>query len=135
MAFANAPVGAVHALAYPLGSHFHIPHGLSNSLVLPPVLRFNDGDPGARALYAQVAPVVFPELAADPAACTGGAMADGFEALARELGVATRLSEVGVSEGDLDMLAREAMKQTRLLPNNPRPVCLADARRIYEQVL
>ncbi|WP_156507802.1 iron-containing alcohol dehydrogenase, partial [Halioglobus sp. HI00S01] len=40
-AFANAPVAAVHALAYPLGGHFHIPHGLSNSLVLPTVLEFN----------------------------------------------------------------------------------------------
>ena len=51
-AFANAPVAAVHALAYPLGGHFHVPHGLSNSLVLPPVLRFNAG--AASALYAPV---------------------------------------------------------------------------------
>ena len=41
MAFANAPVAAVHALAYPLGGHFHVPHGLSNALVLPHVLAFN----------------------------------------------------------------------------------------------
>ena len=41
MAFANAPVAAVHALAYPVGSHFKVPHGLSNSLVLPRVLEFN----------------------------------------------------------------------------------------------
>ena len=41
MAFANAPVAAVHALAYPLGGHFHVPHGLSNALVLPYVLEFN----------------------------------------------------------------------------------------------
>ena len=40
-AFANAPVAAVHALAYPLGSHFHLPHGLCNALMLPPVLAFN----------------------------------------------------------------------------------------------
>jgi alcohol dehydrogenase class IV len=47
MAFANAPVAAVHALAYPLGSHYHVPHGLSNSLVLPHVLDFNAVDPTA----------------------------------------------------------------------------------------
>src|SRR5690606_31849109 len=40
-AFSNAPVAAVHALAYPLGGHFHVPHGLSNALVLSHVLRFN----------------------------------------------------------------------------------------------
>lgn len=50
--FANAPVAAVHALAYPLGGHFHIPHGLSNSLVLPHVLRFNAQ--AAAPLYAQL---------------------------------------------------------------------------------
>src|SRR5690606_27671604 len=57
-AFANAPVAAVHALAYPLGGIFHIPHGLSNSLVLPHVMRFNL--PAARGLYAELAPLVLP---------------------------------------------------------------------------
>ncbi len=59
-AFANAPVAAVHALAYPLGGHFHIPHGLSNSLVLPAVLRFNA--PQANAAYAELAELVLPQV-------------------------------------------------------------------------
>ncbi|MFT7289083.1 MAG: alcohol dehydrogenase class IV, partial [Halieaceae bacterium] len=58
-AFANAPVAAVHALAYPLGGHYHIPHGLSNSLVLPSVLRFNL--PAASGLYAELAELVIGE--------------------------------------------------------------------------
>lgn len=58
-AFANAPVAAVHALAYPLGGHFHIPHGLSNALVLPEVMRFNA--PAAAALYAELAPLLLGE--------------------------------------------------------------------------
>jgi len=61
MAFANAPCAAVHALAYPLGGQFHIPHGLSNSLVLPYVLEYNM--PEAEGLYAELAPIMFPELA------------------------------------------------------------------------
>ena len=61
MAFANAPVAAVHALAYPLGGHFHVLHGLSNALVLPYVLEFNM--PEASAAYAELAPVIFPDLA------------------------------------------------------------------------
>ena len=51
MAFANSPCAAVHALAYPIGSHFHVPHGLSNSLMLPHVLRFTGENPAASTLY------------------------------------------------------------------------------------
>src|ERR687897_2669153 len=58
MAFANAPVAAVHALAYPIGAIFHVPHGLSNALVLMGVLRFNLSH--AEPLYAELAPLVDP---------------------------------------------------------------------------
>ena len=61
-AFANSPVAAVHALAYPIGGTFHISHGLSNSLVLPYVLRFNSVDSKASKDYAELAPYVFPEI-------------------------------------------------------------------------
>ncbi len=57
-AFSNAPVAAVHALAYPIGGIFHVPHGLSNSLVLPHVLRFNASH--AAPLYAELADIVVP---------------------------------------------------------------------------
>ena len=50
MAFANAPVAAVHALAYPIGAQFHVPHGLSNSLVLPHIVRFNAEVPECAAM-------------------------------------------------------------------------------------
>ena len=61
-AFANSPVAAVHALAYPIGGTFHISHGLSNSLVLPYVLRFNSVDAKAVNNYAELAQNVFPKL-------------------------------------------------------------------------
>ena len=57
-AFANSPVAAVHALAYPIGGIFHVPHGLSNALVLAPVLKFNA--PAASGRYAEIAEVVVP---------------------------------------------------------------------------
>src|ERR671916_573671 len=60
-AFANSPVAAVHALAYPIGGHFGVPHGLSNALVLPHVLRFNAPACGSR--YAELLPHAFPERA------------------------------------------------------------------------
>ena len=62
-AFANSPVAAVHALAYPIGGTFHVPHGLSNALVLPHVLRFNMAD--ASMLYAEIAADAFPALAGE----------------------------------------------------------------------
>jgi alcohol dehydrogenase class IV len=127
MAFTNAPVAAVHALAYPLGGHFHVPHGLSNCLVLPEVLNFNM--PAAEPLYAELAPIVFPGTSG------GQALVDGFRALAPQIGLQTRLSEVGVSHNHIPMLAEDAMKQQRLLVNNPREVTLADATAIYTACL
>lgn len=128
-AFANSPVAAVHALAYPIGGHFHVPHGLSNALVLPHVMRFNL--PAARDAYADIATDAFPELANHPAATRAEAFVEALAALSRDLNVPQRLADVGITATDLPMLAREAMKQTRLLVNNPREVREADALAIY----
>ena len=130
-AFANSPVAAVHALAYPLGGHYHIPHGLSNALVLPEVLRFNA--PEAAHLYAEIAVDAFPELAEIGAQARGEAFAERLHRLAQECGLPTRLRDNGVSRESLPMLAEDAMKQTRLLVNNPRPMNYADALAIYEK--
>jgi alcohol dehydrogenase class IV len=132
MAFANAPVAAVHALAYPLGGHFHVPHGLSNALVLAPVLDFNRA--GAEALYAELAAVVLPEdsFPDDAAACA--AFTEFMTALVRRMPFAQRLRDVGVGANDLDMLADDAMKIDRLLTNNPREMTRQAARAIYESV-
>jgi len=131
-AFANAPVAAVHALAYPLGGNYHIPHGLSNSLVLPHVLRFNA--PWAGELYAELAAIILPdqELPQDPVAAAE-ILADYFLALAEKLGLQTRLDQMNIAKTDLPMLAEEAILQQRLLINNPREVSLDDALTIYQQ--
>jgi alcohol dehydrogenase class IV len=133
MAFANSPVAAVHALAYPLGGHFHVPHGLSNALVLPHVLAFNM--PEAESLYAELGPIVFLELAGKPPRDRAEGLVDGLRALAPDLGMQTRLSEVGISHNHLPMLAEDAMKQTRLLVNNPREMTYEAALAIYETAL
>ncbi|WP_420336560.1 iron-containing alcohol dehydrogenase [Roseibium sp.] len=134
MAFANSPVAAVHALAYPLGGTFHIAHGLSNALVLPHVLRFNNSV--ASATYAEIAPSLFPELSQvkSPQA-RADAFAEKLAELASKLGLQTRLSELGIGAQDVPKLARDAMKQTRLLVNNPREMTEADALEIYRSAL
>lgn len=133
-AFANSPVAAVHALAYPVGSLFHVPHGLSNALVLAQVMRFNA--PVCAQAYADLAPHVFPDIATDRSA---GAVCEEFikrlTQLNIDLGLQKGLAQVGITQGDLDRLANDAMNQTRLLVNNPREVTLEDARRIYADAL
>ncbi len=127
-AFSNAPVAAVHALAYPIGGIFHVPHGLSNSLVLPHVLRFNL--PEAAAQYAELAAIVAPQAQGSDEA-RAEALIVAMQHIARTTGIETRLQQVGIAESDLDRLADDAMLQTRLLGNNPRDVTRADARAIY----
>ncbi|NVK32969.1 MAG: iron-containing alcohol dehydrogenase [Rhodobacteraceae bacterium] len=129
-AFSNSPVAAVHALAYPLGGHYHLPHGLTNALMLGPVLRFNMTT--AAPLYAELADVVLgpsDEGVQDRSA--------NFVAFMQNLmdrsGAPLRLRDVEVPEDDLPMLARDAMLQTRLLVNNPVEVTEQDALRLYRE--
>jgi len=129
MAFANAPVGAVHALAYPLGGHYGLPHGLSNSLVLLPVLEFNLGV--AQGLYAELGRAILPELATVGDAVAAKAFVAAIRARVAAMPYAQTLREAGVNPEDLPKLADDAMKVQRLLVNNPRDVSHADALALY----
>ena len=129
-AFANSPVAAVHALAYPIGGTFHIPHGLSNALVLPHVLRFNAPDAGS--LYAEIAGDAFPHLVeVEGTQARTAAFIDALADLAKRVGLQTRLRDVDIPKSAIDKMAADAMLQTRLLVNNPREVTQDDARMIY----
>lgn len=128
--FANAPVAAVHALAYPLGGRYHIPHGLSNSLVLPHVMRFNL--PDAAHHYAELAPFIFEDIdfqGSDSEIALR--LISEIETLIRDLHLPTSLREMDIKPDAIPLLAEDAMKQTRLLINNPTPVNINDAEAIY----
>ncbi len=131
-AFANAPVAAVHALAYPLGGHFHIPHGLSNSLVLPHVMAFNAVT--AAPLYAELAPVIMQHGAelkgSDAVLCER--LISYLNELIVKLDLPTTLKSVNIAAEKLPILAKDALQQTRLLVNNPRKVTERDALNIYQ---
>ena len=128
-AFANAPVAAVHALAYPLGGHYHIPHGLSNSLVLPSVMEFNA--PNAHSLYSELAEVVVGGSIEGSDEARTQAMITALRSLIDDVQLPATLQHVGVKATDLEMLAKDAMLQQRLLVNNPREVAYEDALSIY----
>ena len=132
-AFANSPVAAVHALAYPIGGTFHVSHGLSNSLVLPYVLRFNSVDSKTTKDYAELAPFIFPDINTDQgnqAICKE--FIDKLEVLSKKIGLPQKLREVNIPKEACKKMASDAMKQTRLLVNNPREVTERDALNIYE---
>lgn len=128
-AFANAPVAAVHALAYPLGGHYHIPHGLSNSLVLPSVLEFNAAS--ATELYAELADIVVGAPVPGSAEAKTAAMIAALRSLIDDVALPATLQAAGVDENKLELLAEDAMLQQRLLVNNPRDVAYEDALAIY----
>lgn len=133
VAFANAPVAGVHALAYPLGGHFHVPHGAANALMLTHVLRHNLH--AAMPLYAELGPLLDPKLEGQGQQGKAQGLVEALARLSAAAGVPQRLGEVGVGVEHLDLLAAEAMKQERLLVNNPCPITQADARRLYEAAL
>ncbi|WP_428395584.1 iron-containing alcohol dehydrogenase [Lichenicoccus sp.] len=129
-AFANAPVAAVHALAYPLGGHYHVPHGLSNALMLAPVLRFNAT--AAAPLYAELADVLLGPSDSPPQTRSANFVTE-MQRLLDESGAPRRLRDVGVTDNSLALLATDAMQHTRLLVNNPVDLTATDALALYRE--
>ncbi len=132
-AFANSPVGAIHALAYPLGGIYHIPHGLSNALVMPYVMQFNLET--AAPLYAELADALdIPRGIENSSEARAQHLIDFLEGLAVKVKAPRKLRDIGIAKDATTELAEAAMLQTRLLDNNPKEVTLADAQRIYDAV-
>jgi alcohol dehydrogenase class IV len=130
LAFSNAPVAGVHALAYPLGGLHHLPHGLTNALMLRHVLGHNLE--AAREHYAELAEIIDPDCAGQGSQARAALLIERLDELARSSGLALRLRDHGVAFDEAPVLAREAMKQTRLLVNNPCEITESDAQRLYE---
>jgi alcohol dehydrogenase class IV len=130
LAFSNAPVAGVHALAYPLGGLHHLPHGLTNALMLRHVLAHNLD--AAREYYAELAEILEPDCSGEGSQARAALLIERLDELARSSGLALRLRDHGVAFEEALVLAREAMKQTRLLVNNPCEISESDAQRLYE---
>lgn len=130
-AFANAPVGAVHALAYPLGGHFHLSHGHSNALVLVEVMKFNMSE--AKQHYAELMQWLEPNSKGSVYGLCD-LFIDHMQRHLDQSGLTLRLKDLNITEDKLDLLATDAMLQTRLLQNNPRELTHADALRIYQGI-
>ena len=128
----NGPCGvaANHALAYPLENKYHIAHGVANSALLPAVVKFNG--PACQEKYREVAILLGENvdgLSLRDAALKAG---DAIRKLRDDLNI-PGLSQLGVTEEDFLPFAEEALKNDRLMPNNPRLVLLNDAVNIYRE--
>ena len=121
---------AVHALAYPLGGEFHVPHGLSNALLLSHVFRFNAQATPDRHAAVAIAMGVRPSADALDTAYLG---ADRLKQLATDCGVLTDLSRYKVDLSAIPGMAKSAMTVTRLLKNNPRDIDEAACLKIYSE--
>lgn len=123
---------AVHALSYPLGGKYHIAHGVSNAILLAPVMRFNE--PVCRPLLAQAYDRCLKGDAQTEEEKSAAVIAR-LEGIVKHLDIPTSLAEFGVPKEDLEVLVASGMEVTRLLVNNMREVTPDDARKIYQEVL
>jgi alcohol dehydrogenase class IV len=132
IAITNSGTGGVHALAYPLGGKYNFSHGLSNSILLPEVMKFNaKAVPEKFIKVAQAMKIETPDFSPEKIV---ESVVDKINKLVNDVGITIEGFEV--SEKVLDNLATLAIsEQQRLLRNNPRPISYEDARQIYKNVL
>lgn len=135
MALTAAGTAAVHALAYPLGGKFNIPHGEANSMLLPHVTRVNlDAIEGRMATIAKHIGIVSTESSiADSEASEK--LIEKIEEWIMELNIPQDLSDFGVSDKDVAALSEAAFKVRRLLDNNPKKLSVKDIEGIYRRLL
>ena len=125
---------AVHALSYPLGGKYHIAHGVSNAILLAPVMRFNE--PECRERFAVAYDrCVHGEKTFVNVEEKSAYMLAWMEKIVKDLDIPTSLKEFGVPAEDLDGLVEAGMQVQRLLVNNMRQVTPEDARALYLEIL
>ena len=131
MAFAMAGTAAVHALAYPLGGEFHIPHGTANTVMLKSVMEFNrDQCAGKMSHLARAVSGERLNMSDEEAS---EYLIEWMTGMARRIGVTTRIRDLGVPEAAIPTMAEAASRETRLLSNNPKTMNREDIEKIYRR--
>jgi alcohol dehydrogenase len=131
MALADAGVGAAHALAYPLGGQYRVPHGLANAILIPYVMEFNL--PAAQQHFALIAKGLGEPLDGLSLRRAAAAAVDAVQNLCWDIGVPPSLTDIGIPRSDIPILVEGALKVTRPVENNPRTLGHDEAEKIYER--
>ena len=130
---ATSSTTAVHALAYPLGGTYRMAHGLSNAILLPSVMAFNQR--GNEPRFAAMADALGLNTAGLSEAAAADAFVQALHQLNTDLNIPHSLKSFGITAADIEGLVDGASKVTRLLDNNPRPMTRDDMRQIYAALL
>jgi alcohol dehydrogenase class IV len=133
MCISTSGTTAVHALAYPLGGKYRMPHGLSNAVLLPHIMQFNLDAVEDR--FRDIAVAMGLDVAGLTTRKAAEKMIENLYALNKDLNIPSGIAAQGVTEADLDVLVEAASKVTRLLGNNPKPLTKSDIRAIYRRLL
>ena len=131
LAFGSGGLGAVHALAYPLGTEYHMTHGRTNAIMLPHVMRYNL--PGSPEKYAQIAVAMGKDIEGYPSLEAAELAVEAVRELLDTVNVSCRIKEYGIPETDLPILVDGGMKQARLFVPNPRDLAEEDVSAIYRE--
>ncbi|KRE04275.1 iron-containing alcohol dehydrogenase [Priestia megaterium] len=134
VAITSSGTTAVHALSYPLGGKYHIAHGVSNAILLTPVMKFNE--PVIKELLAKAYNRVVKETNEELTVNEKSKyIIDLLENIVETLEIPTSLKTFNVPKEDLEALVEAGMEVQRLLVNNMREVTPEDARKIYLEIM
>lgn len=134
IAITSSGTTAVHALSYPLGGKYHIPHGVANAMMLVPVMKFNE--PVCREKFALAYDrVVKSERTANTLEEKSAWIINRLDSIVKHLDIPTSLKDFGIGNDDLDKLVTAGMNVQRLLVNNMREVTPEDARKLYLEII
>ena len=131
ISLANAGVGAVHALAYPLGGQFNVPHGIANGILLPHIMEFNI--PGDIAKFAEIAGLLGERIECLSSAEAAYRSVDAVKNLLRDVDMPTTLTELDIPRSAIPEMAAASINVTRLMGNNPRRMTAKDSEKVYEK--
>lgn len=130
ISLANAGVGAVHALAYPLGGQFNVPHGIANGILLPHVMEFNV--PGDVVKFAEVARLLGEQVECLAPVEAAYLSVKAVKNLLRDIDMPTTLTELNIPRSAIPEMAAASVNVTRLMANNPRRVTAKDSEKVFE---
>jgi alcohol dehydrogenase class IV len=131
ISLANAGVGAVHALAYPLGGQFNVPHGIANGILLPHVMEFNC--PGDVVKFAEVAVLLGERVECLSPVEAAYRSVEAVKNLLRDVDMPTTLTELNIPRSAIPEMAAASINVTRLMANNPRRMTVKDSEKVYEK--